>query len=101
VSTTGGEAWRLRDFEKQFDEWMERDPQPVRLRHIVQAWVVTRYVDPYEGVRQQEGFDNLWAGKVPGTEDGCGHAVSCSYWIEESTHTVKCNSFAILGEPII
>lgn len=50
---------------------------------------------------QESGHPNLWSGKVPGSEDGCGNAVACSYWIYELTHTVKCNDFAILGEPTV
>lgn len=102
MTATGGAAWKLELFTERLDEWVTREPRvSFDLRGLVEAWLVTRYANPYEGMTQQPGFPNLWAGKVPGSEDGCGNAVACSYWIYESTHTVKCNDFAILGEPIV
>lgn len=102
MTATGGQVWKLELFSLRLDQWQARDPDvPDELRSLVEAWLVTRYANPYEGMFQEAGHPNLWSGKVPGSEDGCGHAVACSYWIFESTHTVKCNDFAILGEPIV
>ncbi len=66
---------------------------------IVLAWIMTRYDDPYRGVRRDGDFPNLWFGPVPGTIVR-GTVVACSYWIEESGRVVVCNSFATLGLPI-
>lgn len=101
MTSTGSKAWKFELFRERFDQWVARESPPAELRRLVEAWVVTRYANPYEGMRQESGHPNLWYGKVPGSEDGCGNAVACSYWIFESTHTVKCNDFTILGEPII
>ena len=57
------------------------------MRFTVTEWILTRYDDPYEGVRREEGFPNLWFGIVVRTGDA---AVVCSYWIEESRHVVRC-----------
>lgn len=38
-----------------------------------------------QGVRREAGFDNLWFGAVPDSEDGKGRVVACSYWIVEAT----------------
>jgi hypothetical protein len=45
-------------------------------------------------------FENLWHGAIPGSDDGAGRVVACSYWIVESQHLVRCNSFATLGLPL-
>ncbi|HEY7102724.1 MAG TPA: hypothetical protein VH573_13900 [Mycobacteriales bacterium] len=63
------------------------------------AWIMTRYDDPFHGVVRAEGFENLWYGPVPGSDDGTGHVVVCSYWIDERTETVACDSFAVLSLP--
>ena len=54
---------------------------------------------PYQGVQRVEGFPNLWFGRVPRTVDSKGRAVACSYWIAESTRTVRCDSIATLSLP--
>lgn len=61
---------------------------------------MTRFSDPYQGVRRESGFANLWFGPVPNSDDGRGVVVACAYWIEESSHTVRCDSFASLSQPL-
>ena len=62
------------------------------------AWVLTRS-DPYEGVRREPGLENLWFGAVPDSDRGPGHVVTCSYWINEASHTVRCDNFGTLSLP--
>jgi hypothetical protein len=61
---------------------------------------VSRADDPYRGFRRTPDFPNLWFGAVPFTDDGLGHVVVCSYWIEESRRAVTCDSLATLGLPL-
>ena len=70
------------------------------LRLIVTAWAVTRFDDPYQGMRREPGFDNLWFGAIPATLHGNGMVVCSSYWILEADHTVRCNEFATLALPV-
>lgn len=56
--------------------------------------------DPYHGVRREPGFDNLWLGIVPNSDNGKGQIVVCSYWIDESRRTVRCDNFGTLNLPI-
>ncbi|MFJ8690210.1 hypothetical protein [Micromonospora wenchangensis] len=42
---------------------------------------------------------NLWFGPVPGSDEN-GTAVACSYFVVESTRTVKCVGLATLSRPI-
>lgn len=42
----------------------------------------------------------LWFGAVPNTEDALGQVVTCSYWIEEERHAVRCDNFATLDLPL-
>jgi hypothetical protein len=93
-------AWHLEGFLEHLDAWTERESPPDDLLLIVTAWIMTRFDDPYKGVRREHGFPNLWFGPVPNSEDGTGAVVVCSYWIEEASHTVWCNSFATLNLPL-
>lgn len=96
----GAPAWRLEGFGECLDAWAERDQPVVNLRAVVTAWVLTRFDDPYQGVRREPEFETLWFGAVPESGDGRGNAVACSYWIEERTRTVRCNSIATLRQPL-
>lgn len=92
--------WRLVDFLVRLDEWAKRENASDDLRLLVTAWIMSRYEDPYEGMRLEPGWGNLWFGPVPNSEDGAGQIVTCSVFIEESTRTVRCNSIATLSLPI-
>lgn len=93
-------AWELDRFLDCFDRWVDLEKPDQDLRHRVLGWVFTRYDDPYQGMQRQLEAPNLWFGKIPGTYDGHGEAVCCSYWISETTRTVVCDSIATLPMPI-
>ncbi|MGH4013192.1 MAG: hypothetical protein ACRDSL_04520 [Pseudonocardiaceae bacterium] len=99
MTSGGGEPWKLRLFPERLDSWIALCSPSSELRRIVRTWVVTRYEDPYEGVEREPGFENLWYGRIPNSGDGCGNVVVCSYVIEESTRTVRCNDFTTLPYP--
>ncbi len=92
--------WILADFERHFDEWVEQEAPSQDLRLAVLTWTLTRHEDPYQGVRRQLGFDNLWFGPVPGTDHGDFQVVACSYFIVETEHAVICNSISTLSRPV-
>ncbi len=94
------QAWWLEGFEECLDRWIEIENPPTGLTVLVADWVFTRAEDPYQGVRREVGFDNLWYGPVPGSGHGQGEAVACSYWVEERNRIVRCNSISTLGQPI-
>lgn len=96
----GSSVWKLEGFLERLDDWVGLESPPDDLRLIVTAWVLTRYDDPYQGVRREPAFPNLWFGAIPRSYDGRGTVVACSYWIEESRHAVRCDSFATLGLPL-
>lgn len=93
-------AWNLAGFLESLDGWADREQPPQELVLIVMHWVLSRYDDPYQGVQREPGFPNLWFGPVPETHHGPGRVVVCSYWIEETTRTVRCDSFATLNTPL-
>ncbi len=95
---SGAAAWTLEGFLERLDAWAALESPTDDLRLIVTAWVMTRFDDPYQGVRREPGFDNLWFGTIPGTA-ASGTVVVCSYWIEESSRTVRCDNFATLNSP--
>ena len=75
-------------FFDRLDAWVEQEAVTTDLQLIVLPWIMSRTEDPYQGVQRTQGFDNLWFGPVPNSEDGRGHVVTCSYWIEESKRRV-------------
>jgi hypothetical protein len=92
--------WSLAGFLDRLDAWAEQEKPPDDLVLLVTGWIMTRYDDPYRGVRREPGFDDLWFGPVPNSEDGSGQVVACSYWIVERSRTVVCCSFATLNLPL-
>jgi hypothetical protein len=92
--------WALENFEVCLDAWIELERPSDDLRFLVTAWVLTRFDDPYVGVRREPSFDNLWFGAVPGSVHGEGRVVVCSYWVHESQRMVRCDSVATLNLPI-
>ena len=96
----GSSRWHLVRFTEELDLWVERAAAPADLVLLILPWIMSRIDDPYRGVRRAAGFDNLWFGPIPGTDDGSGRVVSCSYWITETSHSVRCNSFSTLHRPL-
>jgi hypothetical protein len=92
--------WQLRRFTEELDSWSERESPADDLLLVILPWILSRIEDPYVGVRREAGFENLWFGAVPGTDDGAGRVVCCSYWIFDAQRTVRCNSFCTLHLPL-
>jgi hypothetical protein len=92
--------WQLSNFGDCLERWIELEQPPEYIRLIVTEWLLTRIDDAYVGVRRQPELGNLWFGTVPGTLDPTRHVVACSYWIDESTRTVRCDSIATLSFPV-
>lgn len=97
---SGALSWTLEGFLDRLESWGELQSPQDELRLTVMIWIMTRYDDPYQGVRRENGFPNLWFGTVPHSGDGCGNVVTCSYWIEEVNRSVRCDSFATLSLPV-
>ena len=93
-------AWKLEGFLDRLDAWIAHESPTEDLRYIVTEWILTRFENPYQGVRRDGDLPNLWFGRVPDSHDGTGQVVVCSYWIEESKHTVRCDNFATLTLPL-
>lgn len=94
-----GSFWRLENFLDRLDAWVALERPDRDLRLVVTAWIMSRYTDPYQGVRRQRGFDNLWYGRVPRAVDLQDRQVVCSYWIFERTGVVRCDNFGSLSWP--
>ena len=92
--------WTLDLFEVKLDEWIALEDPRDAVRLETTAWILTRVDDPYDGVHQESGFDNLWYGTVPGTWHGEGNVVICAYWIFERDHVVRCDRFGTLSWPV-
>jgi hypothetical protein len=92
-------AWKLESFEERLDLWAELEKPPIDLRLVVAEWVITRMDDPYQGVRRESGFPNLWFGCVPNSGHE-GRVVVCSYWVAEREKLVRCDQIASLSSPV-
>lgn len=90
--------WQLRDFEYHADIWINTENPDQILINEVFEWILSRMEDPYQGVRREPGFDNLWYGPVP-QANRQDTTVVASYWIVEGEHVVRCNSIATLNRP--
>lgn len=97
---SGGRAWVPEGFEGCIQAWDDREQPPDDLRAWVVEWIFTRLDDPYQGVKREPGFPNLWWGVVPGSLHGSNMVVVCSYWIVETSHVVRCESLASLSWPV-
>lgn len=93
-------AWTLQDFLLRFDQWAAQETPSDDLRLEVIAWILSHAEDPYQGVRRESGFDNLWYGPIPFTQHDPDQAVICAYWIHEQSRTVRCERFGSLTLPI-
>lgn len=69
------------------------------LRVLVLNWLLSRIDDPYDGLRRQPDFDNLWFGVVPGSLHS-GEVIACSLWVFEQNHSVRCDRIATLSWPV-
>lgn len=92
--------WTLEGFGDRLDEWKDREQPPDDVVIVVTHWALSRFDDPYSGMQREPGFPNLWFGVIPESEHGPGQVVVCSYWVEESTRTVRCDSIATLNMPV-
>jgi len=99
VARSAAPEWHLVGFIEHLDRWAALESPNQDRRLVVAQWVIARHDDPYAGVRREPGFDNLWFGRIPGTRDAANTVVTCSYFVEESTNTVTCNSIASLSLP--
>jgi hypothetical protein len=95
-----GRLWELEGFLDRLDAWNKLESPPDSLRRLVTTWIMSRSENPYQGVRREPAFPNLWFGAVPRSEHGPGMIVACSYWIYETQHVVRCDSFASLSLPV-
>lgn len=95
-----GAAWTPQGFEQCLQTWDDLEQPDDDLRLHVVEWVFSRLDDPYQGVKREPGFPNLWWGVVPGTFHGDGKVVVCSFWIVESERVVRCESLASLSWPV-
>lgn len=93
------ESWRLIGFEERLDEWAELEGSADWLLMLVLNWLLSRIDDPYDGLRRQPDFDNLWFGVVPGSFND-DMVVVCSLWVFEGTHTLRCDRIATLSWPV-
>ena len=98
--TDAASPWVPEGFDECLQRWDELEKPPDDLRSWVVEWSFTRLDDPYQGVRREPGFANLWWGVVPGTLHEGDKVVVCSYWVVESIHVVRCESLATLSFPL-
>lgn len=82
---------------ERLDAWDSQERPEEDLRVRVTTWIMSRIDDPYQGVRREAGFDNLWFGVIPDSANLAGEVVVCSYFVWEREHSVVCSSIASLS----
>ena len=92
--------WRLDGFDERYQEWLDQEHPDHSLGTLVLNWLFTRMEDPYEGVTRESGFPNLWWGGVPFSGHGDDQVVVVVYWVNESTHSLRCDRIASLTWPL-
>jgi hypothetical protein len=93
--TVDGRKWTFRYAIEALDYWAEREKPSQDLRMVVTEWAFNQHTNPYRGMDRQPGFANLYVGEVRGTRSGSA-AVTCTYWIDETTSTVRFDNFTTL-----
>jgi hypothetical protein len=91
-------AWNIVGLVEALNAWVAREHPSEHLRKAVGRWAFQQHEDPYQGVHRQPGFPNLYFGEVAGTRHK-GAALSCTYFIEVTTHSVKWDNFTTLNLP--
>jgi|SRR5579859_4684577 len=93
-------SWTLIGFLEHLDTWIGHESPKQDLRVIVTDWVLSRSVDPYKAAQREAGFANLRFARIPNTFDGAGSLIVRSYFVEETTTTVRCSNIATLTWPV-
>lgn len=90
--------WSLFNAEEALDRWIHSSEPDQDLIIVVTEWLLSRLEDPYQGVRREPQFPNLWVGKVPRSLRG-GMQVLCAYRIFEQDRRVVMDNIATLRRP--
>jgi hypothetical protein len=54
------QIWQLAGFQEARDRWTTVDSPTVDEQFVVGEWILSRHDDPYDGMRREPGFPNLW-----------------------------------------
>jgi hypothetical protein len=92
--------WTLELFLERLDLWADEAKPSADLVIVVATWIQSRMDDPFDDVERAEGFEDLWFGAIPGSDDGFGNVVTCSYWINVATRSVRCDLFSTSTWPV-
>lgn len=93
-------GWTLDDFSEWLERWIAAEsPDDDRVLRVSE-WIMSRADDPYVGARQVIEIPGLWFAEISGTlRDDM--KVTCSYWINERAHVVRCDNIQTLSPPFI
>lgn len=59
-------------FLERLDFWADEALPSADLMIVVTTWIQSRMDDPFTRVQRVEGFEDLWFGAIPGSDDGAG-----------------------------
>lgn len=83
-----------------FLRWVEIESPDEATQQRVIDWIGERRKDPTQGVRRELDIPHLWHGRIPGTLDGAGTMVTCTYQILAQTRIVRCMGIGRVGLPM-
>ena len=95
------QRWTLLAFAERFAAWVDLETVDEHLGRVVADWIDTRRVNPRQGARRETRVPGLWWAQIPGSQHkGGDYMVVCSYWIDESDHSVRCDNFGSVAWPL-
>jgi hypothetical protein len=94
-------SWRLDDssFQERLKLWRNLEDPDAEVLAMVEEWIPTRKLNPFQGARIEREEDDLWFAHIPGSMRG-GSVVVCSFRVSRDEKLVRCDLFGTLSWPI-
>ena len=93
--------YKLEGLLEALEIWERNNPVSGVLKTVhaaIMDWALDRHTAPYQGAKRVFEAANLWRSRIPRTLHD-GHVVFCMFWVEETTRTVRFDSFTTLALP--
>ena len=93
-------SWTLDRLPERLQWWESQFNPSTDLVILVLAWVMGLKDDPFPREVRRTDFADQWFGAVPNSGDGQGNVVTCSYWVDHDTRTIRFDMFSTSTWPV-